>query len=136
MAKILVAASPGPQQLVERMLGGHQLCRAESMEQAQQALLRESYELIVCTILFDESKMFDLLQHAKSRPDWLRIPFVCMRVKSHLHWSEIALKAVEFTCRALGAATFLDIANFPKDTYREMGKAIEGFLVPQHLINQ
>jgi CheY-like chemotaxis protein len=128
MAKILIAASPGARQLVERMLAGHELSCAESMDQAQQSLCKGSYDLIICTLLFDESKMFDLLRHAKSKPEWQTVPFVCARVKSHLQWSSIALKGVEFTCQALGAAAFLDIDNYPMDTVREMGKAIERFM--------
>ena len=128
MAKILIAASPEPRQLIERMLAGHELYCAESMDQAQQSMCKRSYDLIICTLLFDESKMFDLLRHAKSKPEWRLVPFVCTRVKSHLPWSSIALKAVEFTCEALGAAAFLDIDNYPTDTLREMRKAIERFL--------
>jgi CheY-like chemotaxis protein len=128
MAKILIAASPEPRQLVERMLAGHELCCAESMEQARESMCEGSYDLILCTLLFDESKMFDLLRHAKSKPKWQPVPFVCTRVKSHLQWSSITLKAVEFTCQAMGAAAFLDIDNYPTDTLREMRKAIERFL--------
>src|SRR5438094_133241 len=81
MAKILVAASPEPRAILERVLAGHELFRAETMAQAEQFLVERTFDLIICTIVFDESKMFDFLRHAKSRPESQRIPFVCARVR-------------------------------------------------------
>src|SRR6059058_5449232 len=76
MAKILVAASRAPRAIMERILAGHELSCAETMAQAEQFLRERTFDLIICTIVFDESKMFDLLQLAKSVPEWHRIPFV------------------------------------------------------------
>ena len=81
-----------------------------------------------CTILFDESRMFDLLRLAKSRPGWQRIPFVCTRMRPNILDSPVALEAVAFTCKSLGAVAFLDIADYQQDADREMREAIERFL--------
>src|SRR5207244_9196392 len=110
MAKILVAASQEPCAVVERVLAGHELSCAETMAQAEQFLRERTFDLIICTIVFDESKMFDFLRHAKSSPAWQRIPFVCIRARAHVLRSPTALEAAGFTCRELGAAAFLDIA--------------------------
>ena len=128
MAKILVAASPEPRTIVERILAAHELSCAETMPQAEQLLRERTFDLIICTIVFDESKMFDFLRHAKSSPEWQRIPFVCARLRSHILRSPVALEGVAFTCRALGAEAFLDIADYQADPEREMREAIEGFL--------
>ena len=130
MAKILVAASPEPRAVVERVLARHQLFCAETMAQAEQLLGERTFDLIICTIVFDESRMFDLLGLAKSRLEWQGIPFVCARVRSHIVRSPTALKAAAFTCRALGAAAFLDIADYQVDPERELGDAIERLLDP------
>src|SRR4051812_1809435 len=103
MATILVAASPEPRAILARVLTGHDLFYAETMAQAEQLLDEQTFDLIICTIVFDESKMFDLLRHAKSTPQWQRIPFVCARVMAHIVRSPTALQAAAFTCRALGA---------------------------------
>jgi len=128
MAKILIAASPEPRAVLERILVGHELSCAETMARAEQFLGERTLHLIICTIVFDESKMFDLLRLAKSRPDWQRIPFIAARVRVHILRSPTALDAAAFTCRELGAAAFLDIAHFRVEPEREMREAIEEFL--------
>jgi len=128
MAKILVAASPEPRAVLERVLAGHELSCAETMAHGEQLLGDRAFQLIICTIVFDESKMYDFLRLAKSRPEWERIPFIGARVRGHILRSPTALGAAALTCRELGAAAFLDIANYAKDPEREMRDAIEGFL--------
>jgi CheY-like chemotaxis protein len=101
------------------------------MAQAEQLLCERTFDLIICTIVFDESKMFDLLRLAKSRPEWQRIPFVCARVRANILRSPTAMEAAAVTCRALGGDAFVDIAEYPVDPEREMRDAIEG-LLDQH----
>src|SRR5213592_4586866 len=108
MAKILVAASPEPRGVIERILAGHELSCSETMALAEQFLRERIFDLIICTIVFDESKMFDLLQLAKSMPAWQRMPFVCARVRGHILRSPTALRNAAFTCGTLGAEAFLD----------------------------
>src|SRR5205085_7644080 len=112
MVKILVAASSEPRAIIERVLAGHELTCAETMAQAEQFLRERTFDLIICTIVFDESKMFDLLRYAKSSPEWQRIPFVCVRVRAHILRSPTALETAAVACRALGATAFLDIATY------------------------
>ncbi len=128
MAKILVAASPAPRAAIERILAGHALSCAETMAQAEQFLRERTFDLIICTIVFDESKMFDLLRLAKSRPEWQRIPFVGARVRAHVLRSRTTLEAAALTCRELGAAAFLDIADYQMEPEQEMRNAIDGLL--------
>ena len=90
---------------------------------AEQMLRNRSFDLIVCTVFFDESRMFDLLRMAKSTPDWQCIPFVCARLRPHVLETSITREAVAFTCKAMGAAAFLDVTDcpYPMDTDRECG---------------
>jgi hypothetical protein len=127
-ARILVAASPEPRAVVERMLAGHVLSCAETMAQASRLLQTRTFELILCTIVFDESRMFDLLTLAKSKTEWQQIPFVGARVRAHLYRKAATLKAAATTCREMGAAAFLDIADYKLEPERQMREAIEGFL--------
>lgn len=83
MARILVAASPEPRAVIERILGGHELFCADTLAQARQFLREGTFELIICTIAFDESKMFDLLRLVKSKPELQQTPFVAARVRPH-----------------------------------------------------
>jgi CheY-like chemotaxis protein len=128
MAKVLIAASPEPRAIVERVLAGHDLSCAGTIAEAERLLSEQTFDLILCTIAFDESKMFDLLRLAKSKPKWQAIPFVCARVRGYILRSPTASEAAAFTCRELGAAAFLDIANYGIEPERELRQAIEGLL--------
>ena len=128
MVKILVAASPEPRAVIEPILAGHELSCAETMVQAEQFLREGTFDLIICTIVFDESRMFDLLRLAKSRPEWQPIPLAVVRVRSHILRSPTALRAAAFTCGTLGAEAFLDIADYQVDPEGEMREAIERLL--------
>src|SRR4051795_5113166 len=110
MAKILVAASREPRAIVGRILAGHELACAETVAQAEELLRGQRFDLILCTIVFDESRMFELLQLAKSNPLWQASPFACARIRPHILQSSAALQAAALTCRELGAAAFLDMA--------------------------
>jgi hypothetical protein len=128
MATILVAASPEPAEIVKRILAGHELYCVETMAQAEQFLREKPFHLIICTIAFDESRMFDFLRLAKSMPESRLIPFVCARVRSYILRSPTAFESAAFTCQALGAEAFLDIADYAVEPEREMRDAIERFL--------
>ena len=128
MAEILVAASSEPRAILDRMLVGHELSRPDTLAQAEQLLRERPFDMIVCTVFFDESRMFDLLRLAKSRPGWERIPFVCVRLRRHVLDAPIAREGVAFTCKALGAAAYLDVADYQADPDREMRAAIERLL--------
>ena len=132
MARILVSASPEPSAIVERILARHELTCAETIVVAEQCLCEKTFDLIVCTIAFDESRMFDLLRLAKSTPEWKRIPFVVARVRLYILRSASVLRSTAFTCGALGAEAFLDIADYTKSPEREMREAIERFLQPRN----
>lgn len=132
MARILIAASPEPRAVAERILAGHELACAETMEQGRRLLREGNFDLVFCTITFDESRMFDFVRLAKSRPEWRRIPLVVARVRSHI-LSPAALRSTAFACAALGAELFLDIAAYRMDPEREMRNAIDGILVQRRV---
>jgi CheY-like chemotaxis protein len=132
MATILVAASPEPRAVLESMLVGHDLFCAETIEYAEQLLRDRAFDLIVCTIAFDESRMFDFLQLAKAEPDWHQTPFVCVRARLDILRSPIAVRSAAITCRALGADAFLNIEDYHIEPKRELGDAIARFLPSAH----
>ena len=128
MAKILVAASSEPRAMLERILAGHELFCAETLARAEEFLREETFDQIICTIVFDESRMFDLLRLAKHTPEWQRIPFICARLRPHILDSPLALEGVAFTCLTLGAVAFLNVADYQVDPEREMRDVIEQLL--------
>src|SRR5436305_1974090 len=101
MANILIAASPEPGAIMERILAGHELALARTVAQALQRLRKQAFDLIICTITFDESRMFDLLRLVKAEREWAHIPLVCVRARADVLHEPIALEAVGFACREL-----------------------------------
>src|SRR5260221_8570846 len=100
-AKSFIAASPEPRAMLKRILAGHDLFCVETLARAERSLRERTFDLIICTIVFDDSKMFDFLRVAKSKPEWQRIPFVCARVRGRVLRSKATRKAVVLTCREL-----------------------------------
>jgi hypothetical protein len=100
----------------------------ETLAQAEQSLRQQNLDMIICTIVFNESKMFDLLRLAKSKPESQRIPFVGARVRLNLLLSPDSLRAAAVTCAAMGAEAFLNITDFQTNPEQEMREAIERFL--------
>jgi hypothetical protein len=109
------------------MLTDHELSCADNLQQAERLLCERPFDLIVCTVFFDESRMFDLLRFAKSEVEWAQIPFVCVRLRRHVLDAAIAREGLAFTCQALGAA-YLDVADYGTDPEPEMRAAIERLL--------
>ena len=130
MARILVAAAPEPREVVERILAGHELSSAQTMAAAERLLREQTFDLIICTIVFDESRMFDLLRLVKSRPQWQGIPFIGARVRVNVIRAASAMTAAALTFEELGAAAFLNISDYKVEPEREMREAIERFLKP------
>jgi CheY-like chemotaxis protein len=128
MVRILLAASPEPRYVLERVLLGHDLVCAGTLSEAEHYLRTGPFDLIVCTVVFDESRMFDFLRLAKSRHEWQRIPFIVVRVRPYILDSKEALEGVAFTCHALGAAAFLDFQSYKVEPDRELRQALEKFV--------
>jgi CheY-like chemotaxis protein len=128
IARILIAAAAEPRAVLERVLPDHDLFFAETLAQALKLLSERSFDLVICTIAFDETRMLELLGFAKANPEWKSTPFICARVRHGIVSSPSARKAVAFTCRQLGAAAFLDVADYPVDAERGMREAIEAIL--------
>jgi len=97
------------------------------MLRAEQFLREDTFDLIICTIVFDESKMFDLLRLVKSQTGWQQIPFVSVRARAHIFLSQRGLDGIAFTCRELGAE-FFDIADYKVEPERELRDSIDAFL--------
>lgn len=131
MAKILIAASPEPQAIIRRLLKRHELSCAETMTQGEVLLQDGTFDLILCTIVFDDSRMFEFLRLVKANRKWKRIPFVCLRVRPKTLDYRLAIEGVQIASKVLGATAFLDIDSYRvegKDPETALGEAIESFL--------
>lgn len=101
---------------------------AGTLTRAEQLLRARTFDLIICTIVFDESRMLDLLRVAKAHRAWRLIPFVCARARQDVKLSPLALEAVKFTTEALGAVAFLDVVGYRVNPEREFRNEIDRIL--------
>jgi CheY-like chemotaxis protein len=84
-----------------------ELIPADSLNQAVR-VLENPVDLIICGIQFDESRMFDLLTHARQEPRVQDIPFLVFRdLESEL--DPMFFKSLQISVTALGATGFVDL---------------------------
>jgi len=104
--RLLVAVTPMGYMHARRALHRRfDLVAAFSMQQALVALKAGEIDAILCSIHFDESRMFDLLGLAReSAPD---TPFACCRIL-HSPLSRQAIESLVTTARSLGCRGFVD----------------------------
>lgn len=128
MAEILVAASEPAREPCAKILAGHKLVFVHTIKEALQQLRRNHFDLILCTMIFDESRMLDFLSKVKANEQWQRIPFICFRcVHAKLEVANPALiESAKSASAGLGAAAFLNIDNY--DNFEEIRTEIEKHL--------
>lgn len=110
--RILAAVRPRGRTRLENALAGHfSLTFADSLASAVRLLESERFQLILCGTNFDESRMFELLRHAKAAPLARELPFVCIKIfEGILH--DGSYDSVERAVKLLGAAAFVDLAQW------------------------
>jgi DNA-binding NtrC family response regulator len=114
---------------MERVLAGHELVHAKTVEQALRSLRKGGFDLVVCTVLFDDSRMFDLLRLVREEDKWADLLFVCARARHNVLDTPVALEAVGIACRALAADAFLNISDYGRQNPEDgMKKEIEKLL--------
>ncbi|HEY9788695.1 MAG TPA: hypothetical protein V6D17_25125 [Candidatus Obscuribacterales bacterium] len=117
--------------MCERILSGHELISAGTFTEATRILERESVDLIVCTLLFDESRMLELLRAVKSNKKCRQIPFLCLRVLKGVMQLPMPLDDLEGASKALGAVALLDFSSYGADRDADARSAIEQYLNKQ-----
>jgi DNA-binding NarL/FixJ family response regulator len=106
--KLLVAARPNVAVALRGALGEYvHMTSVYTFSDAIKLLQAESdVAMVLCSVYFDESQMFDLLRVAKEK--FPATPFVCCRVlESDL--ARISIDALTIAAASLGAAAFIDM---------------------------
>lgn len=83
--------------------------------------LQDQIDIVVCDVRFDDSRMFDFLQHLKERPPDPPCRVVCVRtsgarLSSNLH------KAIAQALEALGVELFVDLHQVALDHGEEAAR--------------
>jgi len=111
-AKILLAVSALESERLKRSLGEkHQIAQVDTIEKAISAVRNQTFDLVICGVHFDESRMFELLRIFKENQSQRPKPFICFQYGS-LPFGEGAGKAVIQAAELIGASCYLDGRGF------------------------
>lgn len=119
--KILVAVTPAMKSTAEHALrcDDFELAFCHSMQDAVRQLLAQRFELIVCTLQFDESRLCDLLQYVKSTPSLAFIPFAALTFRKEEE-GILPTEAVNIALRCAKLYGATDAINLP-ERRKELG---------------
>lgn len=117
MAKVLVADVPEMDQRIRHCLPGHELVLVRTMREAMKTLRHDGFSLIVIGVLFDESRMFDLLTYVRSLSHYREAAVVCVQ-GSEMMMPESVMRTVDMAVKALGGTAFVDLRDEALDFRR------------------
>ncbi len=108
MARILLAdADDGIANLERILTPGHEFVAVQELHTALEALEKQSYDLIIVGVHFDDSRMFDLLPHFTKIKTCAETPVICFCTRD-TPITRAMHESLEFSARALGAWMYLD----------------------------
>lgn len=108
--KVLVADIPEADEAIRACLPGYELSFVRDMREALRALHRGAFGLVVIELHFDESRMLELLEHARALERYRNVPVVCVQaIDANLPAS--VLKNIDVAVKALGGMAFLDLRD-------------------------
>jgi hypothetical protein len=113
-ARIILASARRPYQRLFAILSGHTIRFVTTLDDAQDALAGDPFDLVMIGTYFDESRMFDLLRQVRADERYANVPVICFRgvLQAGSHFNR---EDVEVACRSIGATAFFDLAEFPDD---------------------
>jgi PleD family two-component response regulator len=116
--KILVADVPQLDARLVQVLAGERLYFVRTVDEAIRALHDEDFDLLLISVHFDDSRMFDLLRQVRLDGRNKGIPIVCVREPA-LGFTAISSHTLEVTCRALDANAFIDLGKMNPEPERD-----------------
>jgi DNA-binding response OmpR family regulator len=124
MSLILIAGIPEAAVSLKRILQGHELIIANTMQEAQTSLLDQTFDLIIVSLHFDESRMFEFMRKKQTSSKNVNSPLICFCARE-TNLAHMMHGSLEFATRVLGALTFL---NQPTAPDYELRRVIESCL--------
>jgi PleD family two-component response regulator len=111
--KPILVAVEGAERL-KRILVGHDLTLANSVEAAKGELQKREFAMIILGVNFDESRMFELLRLVRTYKANQLTPVVCM-LTTGSRLSDVAIEGLDHAVKAMLANAFLNLNKFPDD---------------------
>src|SRR5919108_564856 len=105
--KRVILIADGEARLRE-ILAGHELVVVHTLDEAQRAVERTRFDMILIAVHFDDSRMFDLLRYLQASGRHGERPLVCVRSQQFAS-PAITIEGLEIATKALGSTLFLDL---------------------------
>jgi len=128
--RLLVAGTAPAIETIRQVFAGEADCiPARSLDEALHGF-EQHPDMILCNVRFDESRMLNLLEVAKTAPATRETPFLCLRLAPlPSTWK----KGIEVAVLALGAVAFFDLSSLEKTMGREAAEKELRRVVLSHL---
>lgn len=111
-ARLLVAARPQAHAFILQVLqADFSLEFCDSLADAKKLLSSGRFDLVLCTLQFDSSRMFDLLRHVRSDPAIRDIPFVAIKLAGGI-LSDDTVRHVLKAAHLMGADECINLADW------------------------
>ena len=108
--RVLVAEVPSVAPRLRAILGEYDCTSVGTLAEARRALAREPFNLVVICVQFNESRMFELLEHIVNDERLVDTPVVCLRDEEG---PASPPAGIALSAKALGARFFLDLRKLP-----------------------
>jgi PleD family two-component response regulator len=131
MARILIASVSGGIAAMEHLLAQeHEMIVATTMAEAVAKLKEEEVDLIMISVHFDESRMFDLMSQCKAIPKNAKTPIISFCTQDTVLMGAMH-DTIAVVTKLLGAWTYLDQreSNVNRSLDAEARRVIERCLV-------
>ena len=107
MNKTVLVADTGDARL-STVLAGYSLAFVSTLDEAKMVLSGRNFDLIVISVHFDESRMFDLLRYVRWQERHRATPVICALTLDFARHA-IAAEGLEIAVKALGGTAYLDL---------------------------
>jgi hypothetical protein len=112
-ARILVACVQRAYTRLFAIFSGLELVFVTTSSEARAALKTGPFDLVMIGVYFDESRMFDFLEHLRSDAQYDSVPVVCFRGIEAADPVKMGLDGIATACAARGANAYFDLLAFP-----------------------
>ncbi len=134
-ARLLIADVPAVQSVLTEALQGYDLFAVGTTQGALRLLAENGFDMIICGIHFDDSRMIELFQAVRKDPRHKDIPLIAFRAIPAEH-EELLRDSVTTLGKTLGVNSYIELdayVNSP-DRAASLRKAIEASLPPDKVL--
>lgn len=135
-ARILIADGLPGQKFLVNALTGYELVHALEYDQAVSLLDTEAPDLVICGVLFDESRMVALFNHFRKLPQYTDVPFLPFRAE-HTEYPRMLKDLTAALQKTLGLGSYIepDWSLSATESQWQVRQKVEQCLPPHKRIN-